>query len=405
MAIDVVSVSMVNQYLREVLESDLRLQGLWIEGEVSNFIRSQPGHCYFSLKDAKSQIRCVWFRGSIRTGTTLPKEGDRVLVNGRVTVYETRGEYQVNVSALRPSGTGQLALQLAALKERLEHEGLFEIERKRELPWLPKTIGVVTSPTGAVFHDIVNVARRRFPGVTLVLAPTLVQGEGSVGGIVRAIEYLNAYVGPDVIIVARGGGSAEDLWSFNDEAVARAIFASRAPVVSAVGHETDTTIADFVADRRAPTPSVAAEIVLPDSQTLIATLEDARSRLDRLIAGHISRAHGDILEIARRMERLSPRQVIAERRQTIDELSDRMLAATRRSITTAHLALSGPIGQLEALNPLAILGRGYSITRSDRDGAIVRRSNQVAAGDRLSIQLAEGVIPAVVSLDQTRADD
>ena len=405
MAIDVISVSMVNQYLREVLESDPRLQGLWVEGEVSNFTRSQPGHCYFSLKDAKSQLRCVWFRGSIRTGSTLPRDGDRVLISGRVSVYEPRGDYQVIVSVLRPAGTGQLALQLAELKERLEHEGLFEAERKRDLPWLPRTIGVVTSPTGAVFHDIVHVVRRRFAGVTIVLAPTLVQGDGSVAGIVRAIEYLNAFVEPDVIIVARGGGSVEDLWSFNDEAVARAIFASRAPVVSAVGHETDTTIADFVADRRAPTPSAAAEIVLPDSQSLAASLEDVRLRIDRLITGRVDQARRDVEHIIRRMERLSPRQVIVERRQTIDEFSDRMLVATTRRLATARLALSGPTGQLEALSPLAILGRGYSITRAAKNGGIVRRFSQVEAGDGLTIQVAEGVIPAVVTASPIEASN
>ena len=258
------SVSEVNAYLRELMESDEVLQDLWVQGEVSNLSRPKSGHLYFTIKDANASLRCVMWRNQVTRLTYVPQDGDAVEAHGGISVYEAGGQYQLYADQIRPAGEGLLYQEFNRLKEKLEAEGLFDIERKRPIPFLPKIIGIVTSPTGAAVKDMLDTIRRRYPRVAVVISPTAVQGDSAPAEILTALERLNQHTQPDVIRVGRGGGSIEDLWTFNEESVARAVFDSNVPVVNAVGHEVDYTICDFVADLRAPTPSAAAEMIFPD---------------------------------------------------------------------------------------------------------------------------------------------
>jgi len=286
-AMQIYRVSQITAYIKELFDSDYPLQDLWLEGEVSNYSQAASGHVYFTLKDEEAQIRCVMWRSQVERQAYLPQNGEAIIAHGRISVYEAGGRYQLYVDDIQPAGVGLLYLQFEALKERLAAEGLFDAERKRPLPPFPRRLGVVTSPTAAALKDIVNVLRRRYPVVEVVLSPTLVQGDEAPSQIVAAIEALNEHTDVDAIIVARGGGSLEELWAFNDERVARAIYASQVPVVTGVGHETDFTIADFVADVRAPTPSAAAEVAVPDRQELRGMVESWRGRLAHLMRGRI----------------------------------------------------------------------------------------------------------------------
>ena len=288
----VYSVSQITRYLKESLEADSLLNDLWLRGEVSNLTRSAAGHYYFTLKDATSQVRCVMFRPAY--GGEHLAEGAAVIAHGRVSIYEVRGDLQLIADLAQPEGVGELHLELERLKMKLEAEGLFQVSRKRPLPEFPKRIGVATSPTGAVWHDIQNVLRRRYPLVELAFAPTPVQGDTAAAGIVDAFDAFNAEDDLDLVILARGGGSLEDLWPFNEEAVARAIYASRAPVISAVGHETDYTIADMVADCRAPTPSAAAELAAPDMDELMERIESRQRYIFQWVSGDLSDRSRDL---------------------------------------------------------------------------------------------------------------
>ena len=392
----ILRVGEVTRYLRDVFDSDPRLQSIWIEGEVSNFTRSSAGHCYFTLRDAGSQLRCAWFFSKIHPRARIPRDGEHVVAHGRVSVYEQRGEYQLYVNLVQPAGAGALALQLEELRARLDREGLFDESRKRAIPRFPRRIGVVTSPIGAVFSDILTVVARRFPGVEIVLAPSAVQGEGACFEIAGAIEMLNELVEPDVLVVARGGGSLEDLWAFNEEIVARAIYASRAPVVSAVGHETDWTIADHVADLRAPTPSAAAELIVPDAREYQAQLARSADRLAALALGRVGEARLRLDRLAGRMERLSPSALIDERRQMLDGLAERAATSLRHRLALRRAELNGRAQQLAALSPYAVLARGYSIARLRSTGQVLRRAEDVYPGAAVEVQLADGRFGAVV---------
>lgn len=392
----ILAVGELSRYLRDVFESDHRLQSVWIEGEVSNFSRSSAGHCYFTLRDAGSQLRCAWFFSKIHPRARIPRDGDHVVAHGRVSVYEQRGEYQLYVNLVQPAGAGALALQLEELRTRLEREGLFEESRKRALPRFPRRIGVVTSPVGAVLRDMLTVISRRFPGVEIVLAPASVQGEGAASEIVAAIEALNLFAEPDVLVVARGGGSLEDLWAFNEEVVARAIYSSRTPVVSAVGHETDWTIADFVADRRAPTPSAAAVLVVPDAREYAAQLRRAAQRLAALALGRVGEARLRVDRLAGRVERLSPSALIDERRQALDGVVERATTQLSHGMALRRAALLGRSQQLAALSPSAVLARGYSIARLRSTGQLVRRAEDVYPGAGLDVHVSNGRFGATV---------
>ena len=390
------TVSQINSYIKDLFEIDFVLQDLWIEGEVSNFSRSAAGHAYFTLKDEAASIRCVMWRSVVEQQLYLPQNGEAVVAHGRISVYEVQGTYQLYVDALQPAGLGILYLQFEALKKRLEAEGLFAPERKRPLPPFPRCLGVVTSPTGAAFRDILHVLGRRYPLVEVILSPTLVQGDQAPLQIVAALEALNKHTDAEAIIVARGGGSLEELWAFNDERVARAIYSSRLPVISGVGHETDFTIADFVADVRAPTPSAAAEMAVPDQGELEGTLDIRRNRLVALMGRQIVERRSVLESQERALSRLSPQAKIATHRQRIDDLTRAASASLAHQLTLRRERLHGHLLRLQSLSPFATLDRGYSITRQLRTGEIVRSVAQVAAGDRIETQVSDGRFESVV---------
>ena len=391
------TVSQLMARIRSTVEMDPRLMDVWVEGEVSNFRQVASGHCYFTLKDAGAELRCVMWRDRARGMRALPNNGDSVLAHGRVGVYEQRGDLQLYVDALEPLGLGWLYQEYERLKARLEAEGLFAAERKRPLPRFPRRIGVVTSPDAAALRDILNILSRRYPLAEVVLAPTLVQGEEAPPQIIAALRALNAREDIDVILLARGGGSLEELWAFNDERVARAVAASRIPVVCGVGHETDFSLADFAADRRAPTPSAAAELATPDRAELAGQVRTLRARLVRALEADLARRRGRVQEQVRVLRRLSPALRLSQTRQRLDDLTERAGRAIRHQIAVRRERLAGLAGRLEGVSPLATLERGYAIVRRAADGLIVRSPSQVAVGDALRVRVRDGEFGARVS--------
>jgi len=381
------SVSELTREVKELIEGSF--PPLWVEGELSNFVHHGSGHMYFSLKDSGAALRAVFFRQYNQALAFRPENGQKVMARGLLTVYEPGGQYQLTVSELRPAGVGALQLAFEQLKARLAAEGLFDEEHKRPLPQFPSCVGVVTSPTGAAVRDIISVLRRRCPSVRIVLAPARVQGEGSAAEVAAAVRALGRWGGADVLIVGRGGGSAEDLWAFNEESVARAIFDSPVPVISAVGHQTDFTIADFVADLRAPTPSAAAEYAVPVAAELEAGVVALGRRLVRAGSGYVADAHQRLDELERS---LAPQRLRAALRASGDRTSAlalRLQRAARHSLDLARVRWSSLQERLSALNPAAVLGRGYAVARTP-EGQIVRDAATVEVGDRLSVLLARG---------------
>lgn len=398
-------VGQIAGYLRELVETDQLLRDLWVSGEVTNFSRSSAGHVYFTLTDDDGALRCVFFRRE-NLGVEMA-QGDQVLVHGRLSLYVDRGDLQLYVDALQPEGVGVLHAEFQRLLVRLEAEGLFDAGRKRSLPTYPRRIGVVTSPTGAVWHDIQSVAARRWPMTELVLVPCRVQGDGAADTIVAAIEALNATAeagsaaAPDLIFVARGGGSIEDLWAFNDEGLARAIFASALPVVSAVGHETDYTIADYVADLRAPTPSAAAELALPNQDDERASLRERIAGLGRALERRAGIAEMQLADFSDRLEARRP-DVEAERLR-LDDLTAQAGASVMAQISAQRTVLAELQGRLSALNPRATLARGYAIVQDAR-GRVVRLASSTHPGDLVQILLHEGTVGATITeVDAKRA--
>lgn len=390
------TVTELTRYLRDLLESDDNLQDVWIQGEVSNLSRPTSGHMYFTLKDGSAALRCVMWRNSVNRQSFLPREGDAIEVHGAISVYEASGQYQLYADLIRPAGEGVLYRQFLLLKARLEAEGLFAAERKRPIPRWPQTIGIVTSPTGAALRDILNTLRRRYPLVNVVLAPAPVQGDEAPPAIVLALGALNQIVRPDVILLARGGGSIEDLWAFNDERVARAIVASDAPVITGVGHEIDFTIADFAADLRAPTPTAAAELATPNQADLRSALLEEFNQLKRSMETCLANYHYELHALHNRLSLLSPLARIRSGRQRLDELTFRSSLALRHRLQLQHTRLSGLEQRLGTLNPRAVLGRGYAIV-THQDGRLVRKVTQVAPGDELDVHVSDGKFGAQVS--------
>jgi exodeoxyribonuclease VII large subunit len=384
------TVSQLTGHIRQLIDEDPDLRDVWLEGEVSNFNRASSGHCYFTLKDAGAQIRCVMWRNDAERQGYLPTDGDLVLSHGHVSVYEVRGLYQLYVDQIRPAGLGALYQQFERLKARLEEEGLFAPERKRPLPRIPGRIGVVTSTEAAALRDILNVLGRRFPLAEVLISPTLVQGDAAPPQIVASIEALNQRDDVDVIIVARGGGSIEELWAFNDERVARAVAASRIPVVCGVGHETDFSLADFAADRRAPTPSAAAELVVPDQLELRAQLQKRGATLTKVLRGVIDEHRWRLTEQTRALRHLSPATQLRQARQRIDDLIERAEMAVEQGLNIRREKVSGLRGRLTGVGPIGTLERGYAIVRRREDDAIVCSIEQVEPGDRLDIRVADG---------------
>jgi exodeoxyribonuclease VII large subunit len=385
----IITVSQAASYLRELIETDVVLGDIWISGEVSG-ARTQPsGHTYFTLKDSVAQLRSVMFRSAMqrsrRSGDYLV-QGSQVIAHGRLTVYEARGELQLVVDFVQPDGVGLRHAQFERLRAQLEEEGLFDESRKRPLPRFPRRIGVVSSQAGAVFHDICNILKRRWPLVEVVFTPTPVQGPDAVAGVVACLETLNLQGDIDVIIVARGGGSIEELWTFNEEEVARAVFGSVVPVVSAVGHETDVTICDYVADLRAPTPSAAAEIVVPDATEVRSWLSGRMWSAVSTMERSLMRQRDSLTSFMRRAERGSVD--VSRQRQRVDDLERRASQSLRHSQRERLDAVRRCVAQLDALNPEATLSRGYAVVH--KGGSVVSSIAQVSRGDGLVIKVADG---------------
>jgi exodeoxyribonuclease VII large subunit len=412
-----VTVSEFAEIVRGLLDEEFGL--FWIAGEISGCKLSSAGHYYFTLKDDKAQLRCACFRGSARFLKFKPQDGVAVLARGRVDFYAERGDFQFIVEAIQPQGHGALQLAFEQLKKKLAAEGLFEQARKRALPKLPRRIGIVTSPTGAVIRDMLNVMARRFPGLHIRVYPALVQGEGSVEAVCRGVEYFSRSGWAEVVIVARGGGSLEDLWTFNEEAVARAIAGCPAPVISAVGHETDFTIADFVADLRAPTPSAAAELVICTREQLFEQIAGCRRKLTQAVRWRLAMAGRRLHEQGKDRVAAHFHRTMARRSQKLDELDYRLrrldvrvrFAQARHRLESAQKAMeqimrlrltraSGKLGPLEAhltqLSPLKILERGYAIVENEA-GRVVKSAGDAPVGSRVGIRLAEGRLGAEVT--------
>ena len=390
------TVAQVTRYVKSLLDSDYVLQHLWVEGEVSNFRVTASGHAYFTLKDDQASLRCVMWRSDVRQQDMLPQDGQSVLAHGRISVYETAGAYQFYVDHIQLAGVGRLYLEFEALKRRLAEDGLFDTARKRALPSFPRRLGVVTSPTAAALRDILNVLNRRYPLAQVVLSPTLVQGDQAPPQIVAAIQALNDYSDVDVIIIARGGGSLEDLWAFNDERVARAITASRVPVVSGVGHEVDFTIADFAADVRAPTPSAAAELAVPDRAELQAAVRRQWMRLAGVLQRRLAERRQSLANLAQDLQRNSPLGRIQSLRQRVDELFQVSSVRLGHLLALRRERFNGLVGRLVTLSPFATLERGYAIVRHKDTRRVVTSVKQVVSGEPVVVCVQDGEFDATV---------
>lgn len=432
------TVSRLNQTVRLLLEQEMGQ--VWISGEISNFTQPASGHWYFTLKDDTAQVRCAMFRNSNRRVTFRPQHGQQVLVRANITLYEPRGDYQIIVESMQPAGEGLLQQKYEQLKAALSQEGLFDQQCKKPLPSPAHCVGVITSKTGAALHDILHVLKRRDPSLPVIIYPTAVQGDDAPGQIVRAIELANARQECDVLIVGRGGGSLEDLWSFNDERVARAIFASAIPIVSAVGHETDVTIADFVADLRAPTPSAAAEVVSRNQLELLRQIQNGQQRLEmamdyflanrtrrftqlhhRLQQQHpqlrlarqqtvlerlrqrmnfaldnqLKRAMSRQQRVTQRLNQQNPQPKIYRAQTRIQQLEYRLAETVRARLSTTRERFGNAVTHLEAVSPLSTLARGYSVTTAT-DGKVLKQTKQVNAGDMLTTRLSDGWVESEV---------
>jgi exodeoxyribonuclease VII large subunit len=389
------TVTNLTRYLKELLESDEYLQDVWVQGEISNLSRPTSGHLYFTLKDNASSLRCVMWRNTALRLPFNPQDGQAVEVHGSLSIYEAGGQYQLYADLMRSLGEGALYQEFLRLKARLEAEGLFAVERKRPLPRWPHRIGIITSPTGAALRDMLNTLRRRYPLAEVILAPTPVQGVEAPPGIIAALEALNRLARPDVILLARGGGSIEDLWAFNDENVARAIAASSAPVVSGVGHETDFTIADFVSDLRAPTPTAAAELATPNRTDLSDDLIEVNQRMLRAVQSMIQSQKWNTSHLENRLHQRSPLSRLYSDRQRLDDLLYRISLSVQHRLTLLRAHLAGLDQRLNSLSPAQVLQRGYAIIKSP-DGKIIRSVAQVRRGDSLTATLTDGNLDVTV---------
>ena len=382
-------------YIAELFELDYRLQDVQVEGEVSNCRQARSGHLYFTLKDEFAQLKCVMWRSDVAFLPAIPQDGDAVIARGRIAVYKQGGAYQLYVDDMKPAGRGDLAVAFERLKSQLEAEGLFAPEFKKPLPRFPRKIGIVTSADAAALRDILNVLKRRCAFVSVLIAPTLVQGDQAPAQIVRALQWLDGRNDIDTIILARGGGSMEDLWAFNDERVARAIFAARHPIISGVGHETDFTIADFVADVRAPTPSAAAELSVPDMAEMEPVIDGLRAALVHTMRSRLEDHRWHVQALLRNLRHLGPQGQLMSGRQQVDHLMGRLENATVRRLERARGRLNVVSARLQSVSPFATLSRGYAIVRR-ADGSVVRSVAQVTAGESLRIHVSDGEFSAEV---------
>jgi len=393
MSTTVVSVSRLVELFKEILEDNF--VEVLVEGEISNFSKPNSGHCYFTLKDERGQLRCAMFRSHARLLRFTPENGMQVICRGRASVYTQRGELQLIVEGIEPAGIGGMQLAFEQLKQKLAAEGLFSSERKQSLPEFPQTIGIVTSATGAAIHDILNVLRRRTSGLNVLLRPVKVQGEGAAQEVAQAIADLNLEGNADVLIVGRGGGSLEDLWAFNEEIVARAIAASKLPVVSAVGHEVDFSIADLTADLRAPTPTAAAELVVKNREEVERHCDQLLMRLGRVLHGRLELLRLRFADLQRRL--ISPLETLELQRQQLTDLEQRLKRGIIWAQQVQNHRLQHLAEQIHALSPLQVLARGYALARLSPQGKPLQRVEQTSIGDMISVQLGQGTLEASVT--------
>jgi exodeoxyribonuclease VII large subunit len=392
----ILSVSGVTQYLRALMESDEILRDVWVSGEISTLSTPSSGHIYFTLKDSDAALKCVIWRAQAMRLRGRLQTGLAVEVHGAFSVYEAGGQYQLYVDTLRPAGEGTLYQEFIRLKARLEAEGLFDEERKRSLPEIPARIGIVTSPTGAALQDILNTLQNRYPLAQVVLAATPVQGQEAPAKIVKAIQNLNRYGNVDVILLARGGGSLEDLWAFNDEAVVRAVVSSEAPVVTGIGHETDFTLSDFAADLRAPTPTGAAVAVSPDRNELLRDLGGLYAGIESGFQRRLSDLSQNLNHLQQRLNLLSPAARVRNDSQRLDENFQRLERSIRQQMALRCSSLDGTYRRLESLNPLQVLNRGFALVRN-ASGQVIRTVEEVSRDAEITIRVADGDIGAKVT--------
>ena len=386
-----ISVTALNQYVKGLLDRDRLLGQVYVCGEVSNYKRYPSGHHYFSLKDAESSIRCVLFRGNAASLRFQPENGMKVVVSGRVSVYPRDGAYQLYCTRMTPDGVGELALAFEQLKNKLHRAGLFDPARKQPLPAYPKRIALVTSSAGAAVRDMIRILGARWPMAEVLVVPVRVQGEEAAGEIAAALDLVNAMDLADLIITGRGGGSMEDLWAFNEEIVAQAIFRSRLPVISAVGHEPDMTISDYVADRRASTPSNAAELAVPDQEELRQTLDHLYHRLDRAMDRRLRERQDALARLGSSPFLRSPFQAVREKRMALDLCRQRLIRAMERKTGETRQTIGRLAAALDALSPFKVLGRGYAISYTE-DGAVLTSVRQAKAGDPVDLRVSDGTL-------------
>lgn len=386
---NVLTVSQVNGYLKLLIEQDDFLNQVAVRGELSNCKLHSSGHLYFTLKDGESELAAIMFRSAAAKLPFVPKSGMKVTVYGKISVYEKGGRYQLYAETMLEDGLGALWLEFERLKKKLEAEGLFDPGRKRPLPAYPSCVGIVTSPTGAAVWDMVNITGRRFPGVRILICPVLVQGASAPASMCRALAYLNVTKACDIIILGRGGGSAEDLWAFNDEGLVRAVAASEIPIVSAVGHETDFTLCDFAADQRAPTPSAAAELVLRDHRDVLQRFDGLSERMDACMESRLQRYRSRLTEWEQRLKLCSPEGRLKEQRNRLERLATGMDASMQNRLGSARQRLELAVNHLEAVNPLAVLARGYGVVQ-DSEGRVVSSVAALRVGEPVTIRLSDG---------------
>lgn len=392
----VYEVSELNQYIKNILEGVPALNDLLIRGELSNYKIYPSGHHYFTLKDAQGALRSVMFKGSAMKLRFRPENGMKVIASGRISVFPRDGAYQLYCTSLSPDGVGDLAVAFEQLKEKLHQEGLFDPAHKKPLPRFPQRIAIITSSAGAAVHDMIRILRRRYPIAKILLLPVRVQGVEAPPEIVGAIRYANRWQLADVIITGRGGGSIEDLWAFNDERVARAIYASEIPVISAVGHEPDVTIADFVADRRASTPSNAAEIAVPDMAELLSALQGAGNRLLQAELNLLEKEEQRLFHLSQKRALTDPTAFLQDRKMYLDYVHQKLAGAARSVVEADSRRFAQLTAKLDAMSPLKVLSRGYAMVQSE-DGAVLRSSKQVNTGDQVRVRLGEGTLRCTVN--------
>ena len=391
-----VTVTQLNEFVKQLIDGSAQLADVYVKGEISNFKNHYgTGHFYFTLKDDGGLIRAVMFRSSAAKLKFMPENGMRVVVHGRVSAFVRDGQYQLYADSLEPDGVGALYIAYEQLKKRLESEGLFDPSRKKPLPKIPTRVGIITSATGAAVRDMIHVAGRRFPFAKLILYPSLVQGPGAAAQLIEGVQYFNRTASADVIIIGRGGGSIEDLWAFNDEQLARTVAASRIPIISAVGHETDFTICDFVADRRAPTPSAAAEIALPETAELKRKINNIISRENAVLTQVIARRREYLKRLSDSRALRSPMNFIDDKRMHLTTLAERLALSQTNSLSIKQAQLKAIAGKMEALNPLSVLSRGYSAVYGE-NGEIIKHTDQLAPGASITFRLADGEADAQI---------